>query len=322
MTATDLPESTARRAASRALFARVASRGDRIVLPLNANAAAADQAGTPALYCIHSLSGAGGADFLPLAGRLGGAVRVYGVQAPPARMRDASFGASLASLAALYANAIAETEPSAGLVLAGWSAGAVIALEVAQQLRRRGREVSMLVAFDGAPVIPGAGLRRWDPRYALAVAARLPVWLRDMRAMEKRFRTSAMLRRLRSLLARLGRAALLREPEATVRLRGVIDLEHYPPAEQAFMARLHDAIHAYEPQPWPGPVVVYEAGITPALTLPQYLERWRRVAPQAELVRLDGNHITIMREPRVADLAGDLALRLTAPRAAGGPDRR
>ena len=306
--------------ASRALLAGASPRGGPIVLALNRSAAAGGAA--PAIYCVHSISGAGGSDFLPLARRLGEAVRVFGLQAPPGRMAQASFGASVPSLAALYAGAILETQPAAELVVAGWSAGASIALEIAQQLRALDREVSLLVAFEGAPEIPRAGLRPWDPRYLLAVAVQLPAWLRDMRATGLRVQVRAVLRRLRALAARFGGRALVREPEAAVGLAGYVDLADYPPAQRRFMTRLYHAIMAYEPAPWDGPVVVYEASITPALRLPQYLARWRWVAPQAQGVTLEGNHVTIMREPRVADLANDLRARiLGAAPAAQAPGR-
>lgn len=314
MTPADPGGSTATQAASRALFARVSKKSAQFILPLNASAAAAEFH-KPAVYCVHSITGAGGTDFLPLARQLSEEVRVFGVQAPPARMHDPAFGASVGSLAAHYAGAIAEAPPTADLVLAGWSAGAVLALEIAQQLRARGRDVALLVAIDGAPEIDRAGLRRWDPRYLLAVLARLPAWWRDTRAIEPRFRASSM-RRLRSVLARLGRKALLRpEPTSGLNggLKGLVDLDRYPPAQQQFITRLGDALKAYQPQPWDGRVVVYEAGITPAHRLPQYLARWRCVAPQAQAVKLDGNHFTIMREPRVAALARDLRTRICAP---------
>jgi len=296
-------------AASRALFVRVSKRNEQIILPLNASAAGAEFH-KPAVYCVHSITGAGGTDFLPLARRLSEDVRVFGVQAPVARMQDPAFGASIASLAAVYAGAIAEAPPPAALVLAGWSAGAVIAVEIAHQLRARGRDVALLVAFDGAPENPRAGWRRWDPRYVAAVLARLPGWWRDTRAMERRFQTSAV-QRLGSVMRRLRRAALLRRPEP-VALRGVPDLERYPAVQRQFMTRLGAALRAYTPRTWDGPVLVYEARITPATRLPQYLARWRAAAPQAQGVELDGNHFTIMREPRVAALGSDLRARILA----------
>lgn len=287
----------------RALFARVSKNRSQFILPLNASAAAADSH-KPAVYCVHSISGAGGTDFIPLAKHLGEEVRVFGVQAPSGRIHDPAFGASVVSLAALYASVIAAASPTGALVLAGWSAGAVIALEIAHQLRALGREVSLVVAFDGAPEHPRAGWRRWDPRYVLTVLSRLPRWWCDMRAMEKRFQASAW----RRVSAALG---LVRDPQQA-ELRGAVDLDRYPPAQQQFMARMVAAIQTYAPRPWNGPVLVYEAAITPALRLPQHFAQWRAVAPQARAVTLDGNHYTIMREPRVAALGRDLLAQIAA----------
>ena len=295
------------RAASRVLFARV-SRKTQVVVPLNARAAdpAADG---PAIYCVHSIAGAGGTDFLALTRHLGPSTRMFGVQAPPKRMEEPDFGADVSRLADVYAQAIAEAQPSGSIVLAGWSAGASIALEIAHCLRARGREIAFLAAVDGAPELP-AGLSGWDPRYWLTVVRALPLWFSDSRAMDPTFPASTLVRLGKALVSRLRSLAAGRKPEVAPRLEGFISLDRYPAAQRQFMSRLYDAIMVYRPRPWDGPVVVYEARVGPAVVLPQYLERWRRVAPQAERAVLEGNHLTIMREPRVANLAHDLEKRI------------
>src|ERR1700751_1488690 len=105
-------------AASRALFARV-SRKSQVVVPLNASASDPNAQG-PAIYCVHSIAGAGGTDFLALSRYLGAATRLFGVQAPPKRMEEPGFGGDVPALAAVYAEAIAEAQPSGPIVLAGW----------------------------------------------------------------------------------------------------------------------------------------------------------------------------------------------------------
>lgn len=302
-------------AATRALFARV-SRKAQVIVPLNA-AAAEPRAGAAGLYCVHSIAGAGGTDFLALARHLEASVRMFGVQAPPKRMDEPDFGASVGELGQLYAEAIAEAQPSGAIVVAGWSAGASIALEIAHRLRARGREVAFLVAIDGAPEIP-AGLRPFDPRYWLKVVGQWPAFFLDSRAMDPSFPWSTLSRLARSNLSRLRSLIRLKKPEVAPRLEGFISMDRYPPAQRQFMSRLYDAIMRYRPDRWDGPVVVYEARVGPAMALPQYLERWRMVAPRAERSVLEGNHVTIMREPRVAALARDLERRILAAVADGG----
>jgi thioesterase domain-containing protein len=305
-------QSTDRAGEMRALFARV-SQNARVVVPIN-NAAADPRCDAPAFYCVHSLSGAGGTDFIALANRVGSGVRIFGLQAPPKRVADPSFGATVESLAAIYALALSDAQPTGPILLGGWSAGAPIALEIAQQLRTLRRQVGLLVAIEGAPEIPHNGLSRWDPRYWRGVAANLPAWYRDTKAMQPDFPLGDAVRFTKATLARLRRGPL--GSEVKLRARDHIEqfgsMDRYPPAQRQFMVRLYEAIMRYRPRPWDGPVVVYEAAIKPAITLPQFLERWRMIARQAERVRLQGNHVTIMREPRVAQLAADLERRITS----------
>jgi thioesterase domain-containing protein len=277
-------------------------------VPLN-TAAADPQGQGAALYCVHSIAGAGGTDFLALAKHLDGTVRMFGIQAPPKRMEEPDFGSSVAELGELYAEAICEAQPAGAVVIAGWSAGAPIALEIAHRLRARGREIAFLVAIDGAPEIP-SGLRPWDPRYWLRVAANLPAWFFDSRAMDPGFPMSTVTRLAKSYVSRARSLLRLRKPEVAPRLEGFISLDRYPAAQRQFMSRLYDAIMRYRPAVWDGPVTVYEARVGPAMALPQHLERWRTVAPRAERALLEGNHVTIMREPRVAELARDLERRI------------
>lgn len=304
-------------AASRALFARVTRRSDSVILPLNPSAADPEAQG-PALFCIHSIVGAGVTDFLALARRLAGSVRVFGVQAPPQRMKEPSFGASVTALADSYASAVAAAHPGGPIVVAGWSAGAAIALAVAHALRARGREVALVVAIDGAPEIPSADLHPWDPRYWIVMGGNLPKWFAACRATEKGFPASAFRRWSRSHLTRLQQVLARRTTEVAPKLERSVSLDRFPPEQRQFMARLYDAIMCYVPDPWDGPVVLYEAR---ALNPTQYLQRWRSVAPQAELAPLDATHVTILHEPQVAKLARDLHRRIAeAVTAPGEPD--
>ena len=304
-------------AATRALFARL-SRNARVIVPLNASASD-PRARNPALYCVHSITGAGGTDYLPLARQLDASVRMLGVQAPPRRMEEPAFVAGLAELADVYADAIAAAQPCGPLLLAGWSAGATIALEVAHRLRMRGREIALLVAIDGAPEIPG-GVRPWDPRFWLKVARNLPAWFADCREMDKGFPVTNVVRRVTFCARNAGRLVRRHKPEVAPRLERFINgIDRFPAAQRQFMSRLYDAIMGYRPQAWDGPVVIYQARVSPVLAPPQYLERWRRVAPRAELRILDGNHQTMMIEPKVADLARDLEKRIACAVAAHPP---
>src|SRR5215472_12715262 len=142
-----------------ALFARVGSNRT-VVVPLN-DSAADSRSSLPSFYCAHHLTGAAGAtDYGALAGSMEGRVRFFGIQAPPVMMAQPDFGASIETLAARYAAMVARFQPRGPLFFGGWSAGAVVALEIAQQMKAEGRDVKLLAAFDGAPKNSGAVISR------------------------------------------------------------------------------------------------------------------------------------------------------------------
>src|SRR5580692_10365561 len=130
-----------------ALTARLSSK---IIIPLSDDALE-PQSTAPSFYCVHAISGAGAADFIDLAIEIGQGVRFFAIQAPTTLMKNADYSDLLKSIASHYADAIATFQPNGQIHIGGWSAGAVVALETARQLKTKGREVSTLVAIDGAP---------------------------------------------------------------------------------------------------------------------------------------------------------------------------
>src|SRR6185437_3059681 len=158
------------------LFARLARDSEQIIVPVNASAGGANVE-MPAFYCVHSLSGAAGTDFVDLAQLLNSAVRFYGIQAPPTLMGNDSFGVAIESIADHYVDALTKFQPNGPLVLGGYCVGAVIALEMAKALRARGREVGPLIAIDGVPENTGAVFCRWTPNYLLDLARNLRGWV-------------------------------------------------------------------------------------------------------------------------------------------------
>jgi thioesterase domain-containing protein len=298
--------------ATSALFARLPLNSERAIVPLN-DCALAAESNLPAFYCVHSASGVAGADFLDLAKRLDPLVRFYGVQAPPRQMSNAEFGKSVESIADYYCEALLKFQPSGRFLLGGYCLGAVIALAMADNLRRRGREIGLLVVIDGVPENTGVALRRWSARYAIDLLRNARGWVSHADLMRNR--------NLRSLLwsisnnaSAIGRGALgLRKGQKLsggYSIERIMDISRYPPAHKSFINRLFNALFAYSPAPYGGEVVVYEATVKPLLSLPQIGNIWQKFAVRAQLVEIVGTHISMMHEPYVDALAQDLRRRL------------
>jgi len=295
------------------LFARVVRDSEQIIVPVNGSASSGN-AQMPAFYCVHSLSGAAGTDFVDLARLLDSTVRFYGIQAPPKQMGNDSFGDTIESIADLYADAVANFQPNGPFVLGGYCVGAVVALAMAKALRARGREVGPLIAIDGVPENTGAVFRRWTPTYLLELAQNLRGWVVHADLMRNRSVRSLMwsisnnVSAIRKSMIGLKRGEKL---GGGYSIDGIMDVSRYPPAQKSFVNRLFAALFAYVPKEYSGDVVVYEAKITRLLYLPQIGRTWVKFAPQAEVIRIVGTHISMMREPYAGPLAEDMRRRLT-----------
>jgi pimeloyl-ACP methyl ester carboxylesterase len=150
---------------------RLVARGAGVIVPLNAA-----QAEIP-FYCVHSIGGEV-TSFRDLAQRLGNEVPLYGIQASKERLRK-EFATSIEYMAESYVEALTLFQPEGELALGGWSAGSVIALEMAQQLRARGREIPLLVLFDGDVQNTGGGAGVWNPLCYWKWMRNLPRWIAD-----------------------------------------------------------------------------------------------------------------------------------------------
>lgn len=261
------------------------------------------------LYCIHPVSG-DVVGLRDLAGLLH-TQRFYGIQVPADRMNRA-FGASIEAMARHYIDLIATHQPEGPVALAGWSAGAIIALEMAQQLRRQGREVPVLVALDGAPCNTGAGMGVWNPLYLLKLLLNLPRWIRDDRQQDWSLRGVA--KRLESKLAyRFGIGASKISGQDTLdaeTMKNVLSAGGWSSDQKAFMYAMHKAMVDYRPAVYDGRALVYETQTQPLYHLRQIGAAWKKIAPATEVVSIKGNHSGLVEQPSIGVIARHLCMRL------------
>ena len=128
------------------------------VLPFRAS-------GTDApLFCVHPASGLSW-QFAGLKRHLPRQIPIYGLQSP--LFTGTPLPESIAELTARYADTIVAVAPSGPVRLLGWSFGGSMALLIAQELSRRGREVTFVGMLDARTdtADPNAG---FDPEAVLA----------------------------------------------------------------------------------------------------------------------------------------------------------
>lgn len=297
------------------LFRLVAGRAS-VIVTLQAGG------GVP-LYCIHSIAG-DIEGFDKLARALGPAQSLHAIQVPKARMTPAHV-TSVEALAAHYAAKIDAFQPTGPLAVGGFSAGAIVALEVARRLAAIGRNVPLLVALDGAPMNSGAEWRRGEPRYLRALIRNLPHWLaaEDRRDWTPRGLSQRLVNRF---VFAPGRPIAAPEGAHTLHVDTVarlVDRPEWRLEQRAFLRAMFNAMAAYVPTPYAGRVVLYETQAQPLTHLLQLGTVWAALARDLEIVPLPGKHPAFFRDPRVVGtVAAHLAPRLAALGGTALPETR
>jgi thioesterase domain-containing protein len=241
----------------------------------------------PPLFCVH---GAGGnvLNFKIISDRLGAHQPFYGLQAQGVDGRMQPLG-SVEEMAAQYVEAIRTVQASGPYQLAGYSAGGVIALEMAHQLRRSGAEVSLLAMIDTlSPAASRRKVSRWTK-----------LWL--MRTWSLEFLMAWPDRRRKWKLA---------QEEYAQALQRLARGEPLPPelVEHHLFYNFVDAQARYTPAPYDGDLVLFKASQSDT----QYLGAGRalgweeHVQGNIRVTEIAGSHFTMMSEPGVSQLIDGL----------------
>jgi hypothetical protein len=109
---------------------------------------------------------------------LGPKQNFYGIQVPTNK-RNNEFARSIKEMSRYYVDESVKFQPNRALLLGGYSIGATIALEMSHQLIARGREVSLLVVFDGELFNTGAEISSRNPLYWLKLLLNMRRWIVD-----------------------------------------------------------------------------------------------------------------------------------------------
>jgi len=245
------------------------------------------------IYLVHSLGG--DVSSYSVLGRLmTDRFSLFGIQATK-DVIDSGITWTIPKLAAYYVDKLDRFQPSGSIILGGWSAGAVIALEMAQQLRTKGRTVSRLIVFDGILKNTGGGFRTWDPRYQLKLVCNLPRWIRD--DFLQGGRDGRILQRL---IRKLRKDPFDR----------FMTTSGWTQSAKSFSRTLFDAIESYVPEIYDGQILAYVAKTEPLTYLFQNAATWRKICDRIAIAEVAGTHVDLMREPRVREIAEHLSGRL------------
>jgi thioesterase domain-containing protein len=290
-------------------IALTAGLSSKTIIPLSDDALE-PQSTAPSFYCVHPIEGAAATDYIDLAMEIGQGVRFFAIQASARLMKNADYNDLLNSIAGNHADAIATFQPDGQIHIGGWSAGAVVALETARQLKAKGREVSTLVAIDGAPKNARASGSRLG--YFAKVLWNLPgaLWHEDFGQLGRELLLRVGNLRVKKKPPQMNHAPQMKRAAGHPLQPFIRNFSLYPEYWQAFMIGLYDAIEKTAFLPYDGTVVVYETRVKPIL-LCGVQEFWKSIAHNCEVVQVRAKHFNVVNWPQVVPLAADLKRRLT-----------
>jgi thioesterase domain-containing protein/acyl carrier protein len=243
-------------------------------------------------------------------------VRRLGVEQPCFGLRAAGLDGEqpprteVEAMAAHYSGLIRTAQAEGPYLLGGWSIGGVVAFEIARQLRDQGEEVTLLALIDShAP--DGSDQELPDDLTLLAgLAMDLGLRLDRLPIDREHLQRLAPDDRLAYLLEEAKQARAVPPDLELAQLRRLFDV--YRSNARAVMT--------YCPRPYSGPVTLFAArdrreGIEASLG-------WSTLAAQGLAVHeVSGDHLSIVREPNVGAVAGEIA-RVLGEIGSVGQERR
>jgi len=180
-------------------------------------------------------------------------------------------------MAQFYLEAIRQVQPHGPYLLAGYSLGGLVTLEMAQQLTAAGEKVALLAMLDSYP----------DIRYlSVAQRARLVTRLATQRA------TTAMKLPVGEAFSLIVRPSRRRSITPRVSYQLPVDVT-LSPAMQRARDRAYLALTRYQPRFYPGKIRFVRAAIPTAFPADP-AQVWGHLADKLEVETVPGDHLGIM----------------------------
>ncbi|MBD2362774.1 amino acid adenylation domain-containing protein [Anabaena minutissima FACHB-250] len=248
-------------------------------------------------FCIHP---AGGhvLCYFKLANYVGNEQPFYGLQAqgfyeeeePLTRIED---------MASLYVKTILEFQPQGSYQVGGWSFGGVVAYEVAQQLKRQGKEVSLLAILDSYVPILLDKQKPIDDVYLVGVLSRVfgGMFGQDNLVTPDEIQDLSLEAKINYIIDKARQAKIFPPGVERQNNRRILDV----------LVGTLKATYSYKRQPYPGKVTVFRArekhimAADPTLVWVELFSVM--AADEVNIIDVPGNHYSFVLEPHVPVLA-------------------
>ena len=265
-----------------------------------------EQGTKPPLFLVHGLRG-NVLTFYGLRHHIPADQPLFGIQADGLDTGRASL-VSIPEMAEYYVKEIRAVRPHGPYFLGGFSAGGLVAYEMARQLVEAGERVPFLALFDSyVEAAGGYWLKSFYSRRALRMS------IHALRASWHSVKAEGLISVLGKKFQNMGvniriMVWLLLGNISGRRKNGEAAHPNFLSPHEAFTR----AIRVYSPQPYPGPAISFRSTTLDRDT-PDFSEGWARfISGKLEHQEVYGGHEDIFREPHIARLADQLMEALEA----------
>ena len=195
---------------------------------------------------------------------------------------------------------IRTVQPEGPIAIGGYSFGAPVALEIAQQLKAMGQQTAMLFFIDS--YCPRSDYRGFSlyPTYLWRLAGRLPNFVADASTWSRAEMMAHVKRNFHKLV--------LRADTSQAELAAMNDRDN---VTRRVVKASYAAYDRYVPKPYDGPITLLRAQIQPLICSGDPQMGWRRVCSgDIEVVEITGNHATVEDSPHVDLIREEIVKRL------------
>ncbi len=210
------------------------------------------------------------------------------------------------TIASHYLEEVLSVRPEGPFLLGGYSFGAIVAFEMAQQLHARGHETVLLAIVDQE--VPNVGGEsRLSPKFLLNVARNLPGWLMTHVVERPKGEVVAAVRRHSAKLLRNVGSRLFNIEPHKASVGDVLDVAQMSEHHQRVSEALFQSLLAYRPRAYPGRVTLFRTRAQNVFSPHGVDKGWSRLAlGGVEIKKIPGNHVNLYEQPHVQFFAEQL----------------
>ncbi len=234
----------------------------------------------PAVFFIHP-SGGAVHHYQELADRLTADLRFFGIQAQGLDGKTA-LHQTIEEMAEAYISALKEEQPEGPYILGSWSLGVIISYEMARQLRARGDEVALLMQLDQGPFVEHKSPEDTAEMLTEMFKRYFKVDTEALRKLPEDEQFKVVLKKAKKV-------------KVVPRFVRVADFQRYITVNETQI----QAWLRYRHKPFPGTVHLFRS----AENRDKKDLRWGELCGQVNIIDVPGDHITMLRNPDVRELA-------------------